>query len=193
MRGYVCANQERSVLHYPGCQRFSKRRAAKWREEKRREKESEKTSGCQRQLIDLTAPTDLNLGQDLTLPPDWRNLIMFADWLLLTDRCVVIGCLLIDSLDTYRSMIVRFTLLATRGFSCRFFLSLVLSLHGERKPLGPGNSIRLKKLMKIRVSFLLFCYMLENKNHVDVFSWNIVVFLLDPWAVSIIHSRDKRL
>ena len=30
--------------------------------------------------------------------------------------CVVIGCLLINSRDTYRSMIVRFTSPATRGF-----------------------------------------------------------------------------
>ena len=61
-----------------------------------------------RQLIDLTAPINLNWGQDLTLPPDWRNLIAYSDWLLLTDRFIVIGCLLIDSLKTYRSMIVRY-------------------------------------------------------------------------------------
>ena len=55
----------------------------------------------------------------MTLPPDWRNLIAYSDWLLLTDRCVVIGCLLIDLImliGTYRSMIVRFALPATRGF-----------------------------------------------------------------------------
>ena len=33
-----------------------------------------------------------------------RNLIAYSDWLLLTDRCVVIGCLLINSHDTFRSM-----------------------------------------------------------------------------------------
>ena len=41
-------------------------------------------------------------------------------WLaVVTDRCVVIGCLLIDLvilIDTYRSMIVRFASPATRGF-----------------------------------------------------------------------------
>ena len=41
---------------------------------------------------------------------------MYSDWLLLTDRCIVIGCLLIESLDTYSSMTVRFTSPATRGF-----------------------------------------------------------------------------
>ena len=38
---------------------------------------------------------------------------------MLTDRCVVIGCLLINLMmliDTYRSMIVRFAAPATRGF-----------------------------------------------------------------------------
>ena len=48
---------------------------------------------------------------------------MYSDWLMLTDRCVVIGCLLIVSRDTYRSMIVRFASPATRGF-----LSLLFSL-----------------------------------------------------------------
>ena len=60
----------------------------------------------------------------LTLPPDWRNLIAYSDWLLLTG--VVIGCLLINLvmlIDTYRSMIVRFTSPTTRGF-----LSPLLSL-----------------------------------------------------------------
>ena len=45
-------------------------------------------------------------------------------WLaVVTDRCVVIGCLLTDSCDTYRSMLVRFASPVTRGF-----LSLLLSL-----------------------------------------------------------------
>ena len=45
---------------------------------------------------------------------------------MVTDRCVVIGCLLIDLMmliDNYRSMIVRFASPATRGF-----LSPLLSL-----------------------------------------------------------------
>ena len=57
--------------------------------------------------------------QDLTLRPDWKNLIAYSDWLSLTDRRVVIGCLLIDLvmlIDTYRTMIVRFAVRATRGF-----------------------------------------------------------------------------
>ena len=54
--------------------------------------------------------------------------------------CVVIGCLLIDLVMLIDSMIVKFTSSATRGFSLRFFLSLVSSLHGEKNPgyLGPG-------------------------------------------------------
>ena len=90
------------------------------------ERRGEKTFSCLQQLIDLAAPIDLNLGQHLTMPPDWRNIIVYSDWLLLTYRCVVIGCLLINFvmlIDTYRSMIVRFTLPATRGF-----LSPLLSL-----------------------------------------------------------------
>ena len=71
------------------------KRSAKWRREKREERRGEKTSGCPRQLVDLTAPVDLNSSQDLTLPPDWRNLTAYSDWLLLTDRCVI-GCLLTD-------------------------------------------------------------------------------------------------
>ena len=106
---------------FPGYQKFSREEMQSGK--KRREREGEKTSCCPRQLIDLTVPIDLNQGQDLTLPPDWRNLIAYPDWLLLTDRCVVIGCLLINSCDTYRSMIVRFASLATRGF-----LSPLLSL-----------------------------------------------------------------
>ena len=55
---------------------------------KRRERErGEKTSGCLRQLIDLIAPVDLN----------WRNLAVYSTlhWLLLTGRCVAIGCLVL--------------------------------------------------------------------------------------------------
>ena len=40
-----------------------KRRAAMWQGEKQ-ERRGEKTSGCPRQLIDLTAPVDLNLNRD---------------------------------------------------------------------------------------------------------------------------------
>ena len=65
-----------------------------------------------------------------------------VSWLDKPYRCVVIGCLLIDLvmlIDSYRSMIVRFTSPATRGFLLPL-LSLVSSLCGERKPLGPGYS-----------------------------------------------------
>ena len=44
---------------------------------------------------------------------------MYSDCFFLTDRCVVISCLLISLvmlIDTYRSMTVRFTLPTTRGF-----------------------------------------------------------------------------
>ena len=54
---------------------------------------------------------------------------MYSDWLVLTDRCVVIVCLLIDSRDTYHSMIVRFASPATRGFlSPLLSVSLLVSL-----------------------------------------------------------------
>ena len=61
-----------------------------------------------------------------------------ASWLEESYRCVVIGGLLIDLvmlIDAYRSMIVRFTSPATRGFlSPLLSLSNCLSLRGERKP-----------------------------------------------------------
>ena len=58
-------------------------------------------------------------------------------------------CLLIDLvmlIDSCHSMIVRFASPTTRGFSHCFFLSLVSSLHGERKPLGPGYREKVTKL-----------------------------------------------
>ena len=117
-----------TIYMYPGCQRFSKRGTAKQREEKRTE--GEKTSGCPWQL---TVPIGLNSGQDLILPPDWRNLIAFSDWLLSTDRCVVIGCLLINSCDTYHCMIVRFGSPTTRGFLSPFLsLSCLVSLQQKK-------------------------------------------------------------
>ena len=100
---------------------FFKRRAMKRQEEKRREK-GEKSCGCLQQLT-------------LLLP----LIVYYSDWLMLTDRCVVIGCLLINSCDTYRSMIVRFASPTTRGFSRCFELSLSsLVSSWRRKPLGPG-------------------------------------------------------
>ena len=64
---------------------------------------------------------------------DWRNLIAYSDWLLLIDRCVVIGCLSIDSRDTYRSMIVRFASPATRGYLSSFLsLSHLISLRQKQ-------------------------------------------------------------
>ena len=68
-----------------------------------------------------------------------------------TDRCIVIGCLLIDLvmiIDTYRSMIVRFTLPATRGFLLSLLShSSLFSLHGKRKPLGPVPCYLKKNIM----------------------------------------------
>ena len=46
-------------------------------------------------------------------------------------------CLPVNSCP-YHSIIVRFASSATRGFLCFFSL---FSLHGERKPLGPGYNI----------------------------------------------------
>ena len=73
---------------------------------------------------------------------DLIHLIVYSYWLLLTERCVVIGCLLIDLMmliDTYRSIIVRFASPGTRGFlSLLLSLFFLLSLCGKRKPPGSG-------------------------------------------------------
>ena len=65
----------------------------------------------------------------------------------------VIGCLLIDSRDTNRSMMLRFASTATASS----FFFLLLSLRIERKPLGPGyslyNNIKLYQL-KVDVGML---------------------------------------
>ena len=66
----------------------------------------------------------------MTLPPDWRNLIAYSDWLSLTDRCVVIGCLLINLImliDTNRSMIARFASPATPQELVYFVVKIVFS------------------------------------------------------------------
>ena len=62
----------------------------------------------------------------------FNYLIEYSDWLLLTDTCAVIGCLLIDLMmliDTYL-MIVRLHRTLPEVFSRCFFLSL-LSLMKE--------------------------------------------------------------
>ena len=85
-------------LHtYPWCPRFSKR--PKSREGARRQEvRGEKTSDCPRQLIDLTAPIDLKQGQDLTLPPDWRNLTAYRTvfWLAVVNWQVCCYWLLVS-------------------------------------------------------------------------------------------------
>ena len=81
------------------------------------------------------------------MPPDWRNLIAYSHWVLLTDRCVVIGCLLIELMmliDTYHSMIVRFTSPTTRHF-----LSL-LSLQGKKTS---GTRVNLVWLFTVVLPF----------------------------------------
>ena len=86
-----------------------------WTGEEIRERRGEKISGCPKQLIDLTVPIDLNC-----LSPDWRNLIAYLWLAVVTNRVVVIGCLLIDLvmlIDSYHSMMVRFASHITRGFS----------------------------------------------------------------------------
>ena len=57
---------------------------------------------------------------------------------MLTNRCVVIGCLLTDSHDTYCSMIVRFTSPATRGFLLPLLSLSCLVSSRRKKHLGPG-------------------------------------------------------
>ena len=54
--------------------------------EERENREDVRKPGYPRQLIDLTAPIDLNSGQDLTLPPDWRNLTQVCRYWLLVNR-----------------------------------------------------------------------------------------------------------
>ena len=125
---------------YPGCQRFSKRRAAKrWEEKRERRRENlwlpatVEWSYCANKF-ELVSRSD---------PTSWLEepYSIYSDWLVLTDRCVVIGCLLIDSRDTYRSMIVRFASPTTRGFLLLFLsLSCLLPLQWK-KPLGPGYLI----------------------------------------------------
>ena len=102
----------------------------------------------------MPAAIDLNWGQDLTLPHDWRNLITYSDWLLLTERGVVIGCLLINSCDSYHSMIVRFALPATRGFlSLLLFLSCLIS---SRQKKTSGTRVHQPYLKKTKTTPALF-------------------------------------
>ena len=70
---------------------------------------------------------------------------MYSDWLVLTDRCVVTGCLLIDSCDTYHSMIVRFAWPATRGFLTFSLLFSPLCGSSLRKPLA--SRVRIHSVM----------------------------------------------
>ena len=65
--------------------------------------------------------------------------------------CVVIGCLLIDLVMLIDTMIVRFTSSATRGFSSRFFLSLVSSLHGEKNPWVSGTRVLFSGLFRMTI------------------------------------------
>ena len=83
----------------------------------------------------------------------WRNLIAYSDWLSLTDKCVVIGCLLINLimlLDTYRSMIVRFASPATRGLLLPL-LSLSCLFTSKENLWGQGthNSLLQKACLRI--------------------------------------------
>ena len=90
------------VSRYPGSQTFSKRRATK----------CDKRSGEERE-------NRQEVRKPLVARDSWLILPHPASWLEEPYRCVVIGCLLIDLvmlIDTYRSMIVRFALPATRGF-----------------------------------------------------------------------------
>ena len=78
---------------YPGYQRFAAKRRGEenWREEKRREGPLVARDSwliLPRQQI-WTSVKIWPLS-----PADWRNLIAYSDWLLVTNRCVVIGCLL---------------------------------------------------------------------------------------------------
>ena len=88
--------------HYPGCQRFSKRGAAKRQLAKRQgqKREGEKRWGS----LWFSATVDLNHTWHQYIwtrsdPVSWLEesyRLVYSDWLLLTDRCVVTGCLLIN-------------------------------------------------------------------------------------------------
>ena len=103
-----------------------------------------------------------------------------SDWLMLTDRCVVIGCLLIDSCDTYHSMVVRFASPATRGFlSPLLSFSLFSSPRGKRKPLGPGQGKSIFGLNNLKNALYFMGNALNNQAHHCVFSLstqNVLVF-----------------
>ena len=82
---------------------FCKRRAVKlWEERREREKARKPLVACNSWLI-LPHTNRFELGSRSDLA-SWLEEVLtaYSDWLLLTDRCAVIGCLLIDSRDTYR-------------------------------------------------------------------------------------------
>ena len=91
-------------------------------------------------LITETLSTSI-IGPTQKGPPDWRNILAYFDWLLLTDRYVVTGCLLIDLVMLIDNMIVRLASPAARGF-----LSPLLSL----------SLLSLSLLFSLLSSFYLF-------------------------------------
>ena len=106
-------------LLYPGPRGF----LLPWRDKRQRSRERKPLVADDSCLI-LPHQSE---SQDL--PPDWRDincLIVYSDWLLLTGRCFVIGCLLIDLvmlIDTYFSVIVICIASLPEVFSLHFFLS----------------------------------------------------------------------
>ena len=98
--------------HYPGCQRFSKRGAAKRQLAKRQgqKREGEKRWGS----LWLSATVDLNHTWHQYIwtrsdPVSWLEesyRLVYSDWLLLTDRCVVTGCLLINLMILYNEICI---------------------------------------------------------------------------------------
>ena len=104
-----------------------KRRGEERRGEERRGEERRRENLWLPATVDLSYCTNrFKLGS--RSDPAWRNLIAYSDWLLLTDRWVVIGCLLIDSRDTYRNMIVRFVIAHNQRFSLAASFSLLSRL-----------------------------------------------------------------
>ena len=74
-----------------------------------------------------------------------------ASWLEEPYRCVIIGCLLIDLMmliDSYCSMIVRFTSWVTRGFLSPLFCLLLDILFVAKENLWDQGTL-IDKLMKI--------------------------------------------
>ena len=135
---------------YPGCQRFSKRRAMRRWEEKRERWENlwlpETVDWCYcANRFEVGSRSD---------PASWLDEPYSVLWLALIVNCQVCcyWWLLIDSRDSYRSMIVRFASPATRSLLLPLlFLSF---LFAAKENLWDQGTLLLELIINF-VSFLL--------------------------------------